>query len=858
MSAGAASRSGSDSPWRTAWALARRDLHIRFRGLRLLFFCLFLGVAALAAIGSLSSAIKGEIESRGQIILGGDIEVGMSQRSATADELAALNRLGKLSTTVRMQAMAVRANGSLSAPAELKAVDALWPLYGRFTGADRKPVPRGINADEIHIAKGLAERLDVKPGDSIRFGTASYRVAGLIGAEPDRLGEGFSFGQVAITSLDGIARSGLIQPGSLYETKYRIALPPAADPAAISDQLKQDFSSSGWEIRTRDRAAPSTDRFVGRMGQFLILVALAALVIAGIGIANGVESYLTARRGAIATLKIMGATSGDVARVYLLQIAAVSLVATLAGLLVGVSVQPLLSLAIGHLLPVPAGIAFHPVPLSVAAAYGFAIALTFAAPALIRASDTAPLALMRDTVESDAAGGWRRVWKPVALGLGAILALVLITAEQPWISALFLAGAAAVLGLLRLAGWLLLKGVARLPRPASPLGRMALANLQRPGARTGALVTALGLGLTLFVLLASIQSSLNANIRANVPAKAPDWFVLDVPLAREGDFRALVGRQLPGSTVESVPAMRGSITAYGPPGAMTRVAELEDIPDDAWALRGERGLTYAETLPEGSELISGEWWPKGYAGEPLVSVDEQLAGALDLGVDDRIAISLLGVEREARIASIRRINWDTMGFNYVLVFSPNAIADAPHNLAVTIQMADEKPGAAAPDRGRFTRALLADFPSSSLIEVRDILSQAQTILGQMAAAITAAAGIAVLAGLAVLIGALAAARAAKSYDSVILKTLGATRRQLLVMQTLEFGVLASLLSLLALGLGSLTGWLVITQLFEFEWLPDWPLVLAVLGGGAVLVLLVGLAGSLPVLRARPAEALRSL
>jgi putative ABC transport system permease protein len=365
-------------------------------------------------------------------------------------------------------------------------------------------------------------------------------------------------------------------------------------------------------------------------------------------------------------------------------------------------------------------------------------------------------------------------------------------------------------------------------------------------------VTAIGFGLSAFVLLSTIQTSLEANIRLRIPARAPDYFVLDVPRQRVGEFERAVTETIPHATIRIVPNMRGAILAYGPPGLMTRVADLKDIPDNAWQLRGERGLTYADAVPEGSTLVAGKWWPKAYSGPPLVSVDEKLAEAIGLRLGDRIAISVLGVERTATIASFRRIDWDSMGFNYVLVFSPNALADAPHNLAATI---DVPTGAT---RAGLLRKLVRAFPSSSVIETGGLLKEARALLSQMSTAIFASASVAVLAGLAVLLGAIAAARSSRTYDNVILRVLGASRRQLLLLQLAEYGLLAAILALVALVLGGTIGWAVITQLFDFDWLPDWPRVLAVLAGGLALVMGFALAGSLPLLGAKPAQALREL
>ncbi len=446
----------------------------------------------------------------------------------------------------------------------------------------------------------------------------------------------------------------------------------------------------------------------------------------------------------------------------------------------------------------------------------------------------------------------RAAWVWIGGGLAAIIALALLTASRPLLSAGFLAGALVVLGMLALLGLAIGALAGRLPRPADPIWRNALANLHRPGSSTGALVTALGFGLSAFVCLAAIQTSIDGNIERRVPDQAPDYFVLDIPPDRLEAFEDTVRQFDTNAAIRAVPNLRGSIIAFGPRDAMVEVATLEDIPDGAWALRGERGLTYADGLPPGNRLTAGEWWNAPYAGEPLVSVDADFADALNLAVGDYLTVAVLGVKRTARIANLREIDWDSFGFNHVFVFSPDTLRDAPHNLSATIELSDKS------RTGPLLRALVDRFPSSSAIEVGDILVQARTILSQVGLATLAAASVAVLAGLAVLIGAIAAARASRTYDTVILRVLGADRRQILMMQLVEYGLLALILAGVALLIGSALAWLVITQLFEFDWLPDWGIVFVVLGAGLLTVFAVAIVGSLPLLRAKPAQALRSV
>ncbi|HEX4874232.1 MAG TPA: ABC transporter permease, partial [Sphingorhabdus sp.] len=345
------------------WRIARRDLSARIRGLRLLAVCLFLGVATLAAIGSLTASITEELSRRGQTILGGDIEIGIAQREASEAELQAFAKVGRVSETVRLRAMAIGPEGSDSVLAELKAIDGAYPLYGTLRLKGHSNAATAPARGEIYIGEALADRFALSEGGAVRFGETAFKVAGVIAEEPDRLGEGFTLGPVALVSPESLEDTKLIQPGSMFESKYRIKLPGSADPEAVAKSLEQQFPSAGWDITDRSNGAPGTRRFIERMGQFLTLVGLASLVIAGIGVGNGVGSYLESKRAGIATLKVTGADSGIIFRIYMMQIFAVAIAAIVVGLAVG-SVMPMaIGWVAGDILPVAPGFSLHPLPL---------------------------------------------------------------------------------------------------------------------------------------------------------------------------------------------------------------------------------------------------------------------------------------------------------------------------------------------------------------------------------------------------------------------------------------------------------------------------------------------------------------
>ena len=828
-----------------AWTLALRDLRGSKAGLRLLAVCLFLGVATLAGIGSLSSAILGELSGRGQVILGGDIEMETAQRLATPEERTAFDAVGPTSETVRMRAMAASVDGTQSVLAELKGVDAAYPLYGNFTLAPGALTQRPSGTD-VAIAPALGEKLGLKVGDTVRIGEAPLRIIGFIADEPDRVGEGFTLGPVAIVDMTGLEATALVQPGSLFTSKYRIKTPVRVNPGVAATRLSAKFPGAGWEIQDRTNGAPGTRRFIERLGQFLALVGLTALVVAGIGVGNGVASWLEGKRGSIATLKVLGASSSVIFQTYLIQVVIVAAVATVVGLVAGALVPWGIATLAGDALPVSPRLELYAKPLITATLFGLLIAVLFSLAPLARARGVTPASLFRTGVEGE---GRPPVGVIAALAVIALLivGLAIGTAPEPKFAAVFVASVIGLLALLAGLGTAIRALAARLPRPKAPLARLALANLHRPGAQTGRLVVALGLGLTLFATLAVVQTSLSGQIERTIPKRAPSFFALDIPKEEEAAFRAAVTARAPAADIQTVPTLRGPVVALG----NRRVSEMKELPPEAWFLRGDRGLTFARDLPQGSRITAGKWWPADYAGPPLISIDERAAKAVGLKVGDRMTVSVLGVEIEAKIVSLREINWDTLGFNFVLVFSPGSLDAAPYTLAATIAADAAKEPAIA-------RAVSLGYPSVSMIKVKDVITQVGDLLTQLGTAVGIAASVAVLAGIAVLVGAIAASRRSRSYDAVLLKLLGATRAQVLGAQAMEYAALALILSLIALGIGAGAGWVAVGQVFDLEFAPDWPVVIGTVAAGGLGTLALGLIGALPALAARPAQALRDL
>lgn len=825
-----------------AWRLAIRDLRAGGRGLWLLLVCLFLGTAALAGIGSLSSSITAALDAQSRQLLGGDLELRVSQRRPTVEESAAFAAYGRTSESVSVNTMAQSQGGGASTLINLRAVDRNWPLIGRLELQPGALAPRPQGRD-VAVAPALAERLNLKVGDQIRIGAAPMRVIGVIATEPDTLG--FSFGPTALVDMDGLDATQVIQPGSLYQSRTRFMLRPGLDPDRTGDALVRRYPSAGWAARTPQDAAGNVKRSIDQLGQFLLLVGLAALAIAGIGIGSGVSAYLERKGRMIATLKVLGARSGTIAAVFLIQIGLVAGVAIATGLALGAAVPLIVGTLAGSALPVPPQLSIYPAPLLVAAGLSLLVALLFSLPALARARAVPAASLLRDSV-SPARRPRPSVLIAMALILAALVALAVLTASDPFIATGFVAATGLLVVLLWLLGAGLRRLLAHLPRPRHPLLRLALTNLYRPGAQTDRLVVALGLGFSLFVALAAINSSLANELASTAPAKAPRFFAIDVQPEDEGAFRSAVRRAAPGATIEAVPSLRGSIVALNG----QRVTDMKALPEGAWILRGDRTITWSATPPPRNEVVAGQWWPADYRGPPLISLEDRAAKLLGLKVGDLITVAVLGVEVPARIAALRKVDWQGLGLNFALVFSPGYIEEAPHSLLASVYAPPARDGAIA------THVAEA-LPSVTMLRTGDVIEQVGELLGRIALAIRAAAAVTVAAGIVVLIGAITASGQARRYDTVVLKLLGGSGRQLLTGQAIEYGLLALLLAVIALLLGTIAGWYVVTRVLELHWAPD-PLAIAgTLATLIVTTLGVGMASSLPALRATPASGLRS-
>ena len=848
---------GASDTLRLAVRFSIREMRGGLSGFLIFITCIALGVAAIGGINSVARAITVGVESQGRELLGGDIRFQLIHREVDERERAFLDGLGDVAQSANMRSMARLPDGSDQTLVEVKAVDGLYPLYGAFVAEPDLPLEELLaERDGVQGAAAadiLFDRLGLSVGDRVRLGNAEIELRAKIVTEPDAISDGFGLAPRLLVSLDGLRASGLIQPGSLVEHAYKVRLPEGSTEAAlrqIGDRAAEEFPEAGWSIRSRTNAAPALSSNVERFSQFLTLVGLTALVVGGVGVANAVRAYLDGKRGVIATFKSLGASGRFVFTVYLVQILAIAGIGIVIGLVLGALMPPAASAMLSSVLPVPAAGGLYPGALGLAALFGVLVTLAFALLPLGRARDVPATALFRE-MGFDPRGLPRPVYVAATLAVAvALAALAVWTSTDRRIAIIFVGAAIFAFLVLRLVASAVQWLARRSPRVRSTALRLAIGNIHRPGALTPSVVLSLGLGLTLLVTLALIDGNLRRQIAGNLPEQAPNFFFVDIQSGDVDAFADLVAAESPDGKLIRVPMLRGRVMALND----VDVREIGVPPEGAWVLRGDRGITYARNVPENSTLTAGDWWPDDYAGEPLVSFAAQEAGELGLKLGDTVTVNVLGRNITARIANFREVQWESLGINFVMVFSPNTFAGAPHSWLATLTDAQATPAEEAQLLNAVTRA----FPGVTSVRVKDALDIVNTIVAQLAVAIRAAAAIALVASVLVLSGALAAGNRARIHDAVVLKTLGATRRTLIRAFSLEYTIIGLATALFALVAGGAAAWFVIARIMSLPsaFLPE--VALSTVAIALVLTVGFGLIGTWRVLGHKAAPVLRNL
>ena len=832
-----------------ALRLVRRELRGGLRGFGVFLACLFLGVFAISAIGSFSAAARSGLLADAGALLGGDLEIRLSQRPVTEEQRSFLQQQGQLSAVAELRTMATAVGSKKSALVELKAVDDVYPLYGSLPLEPEQSFAAALEQTAFGygalVERSFLQRFDIKIGEQIRVGQQSFTIRGVLLSEPDRTVRAFHLGPRLLLSHAGLGATELLQPGSLVTYRYRLKLPDREQVEQLQELLQQRFPDAGWRLRSWRQAAPRVRFFLDRMSTNLTLLGLCSLLVGGLGVSGAVRGYLNGKLEHIATMKCLGASSRVVFTAYLLQVLLLGTCGSLVGLSLGALTPWLIQQLAGSFLPIPLQPGFYPGVLLVAGLFGLLIALLFSLKELGSARRVSPAMLFRGYVDSGRKDPGKKIWLALVVsGLALALVALLSSSDRP-LAGWFILGAALCFLLFRLLAAGLIRLFARLPRPANPRLRLALANIRRPGAPAVSIVFSLGLGLTALLMIALVQANLSAMVNEKIPADAPAYFLLDIqPPKVEPLMQPLPA--IPQIQLKRSPTLRGRISAInGVP-----VAEAKIDPKVNWAVRGDRFFSYSGSMPPGTELTAGHWWPQNYSGPAKLSLTADLAEGFGVGIGDTISVNILGREVTAEIANLREVDWSTLQLNFALLFAPGLLENAPqtHLAAVHLPQASEEV---------VYQTVTAEFPNVSLISTREVLQNVSRTLARIGGAFQGMAGIALLSGFLVLAGAVSADQHRRIQDAVIFKVCGATRRDILLTFAAEFVLLGLIAGTVSLLTGSLAAFAILKGPLDapFQLYPG--TILLTLSAGIGLTLLFGLVGTWKALGKKPASFLRS-
>jgi putative ABC transport system permease protein len=832
---------------RLAWRQARGA----WRHFVLLAACVALGVAALVAVGSFAATLDRTLAREAKALTGGDVEIRAARPldGETAAALADLRATGASIVNVReLVAMARGADGR-ALLVEVKAPAAGYPLYGRLDTVPDRPLALLLADGGVVVQRETLERLGLRVGDTLRLGTAMFTVRGVVEREPDRSASLVTLGPRVFVADDAIDRTGLVQIGSRVRYRALVRLPQTGGARAAREALARRIADPGVRVASYDEAQPGLRKFFTQLASYLGLVGLASLLVGGIGVASSVATFVRRQAPTIAILKALGADSRTLVATFLWQTLTIGVAASLVGAALGAGLQPILIRLLAGFVPFALESRVEPLTLARGVLMGVLTTLLCALWPLLAVRSVRPSLVLRRDVDAIPARG-RRPWVaalPIAAGLGA---LSLWQAGSLKLGGIFLGAAGgAVITLLLLARGLVV-AARRLPRAPSPAWRHGFGSLRRPGGHPARVVVALGAGVMLLVAVALLQDSLDAQIDHERRREAPSFFFVDVQPDQREAFARVLSEASGGVTPALTPIVRARLAAVNGV-RVTRDLVRQRVGEDregAFYYTREYALTWSADPPSGNVLTRGRWWGPE-PGPARISVEDAMAKQLGVDIGGRLTFDVQGVPVDAEIMSLRKVDWQSLGTNFFVVFSPGALDGAPMTFVATARTP-------AASEGAVQRAVAAAFPNVTAIPVRDVLERVGAVLGDIAVAMRVMALFTVATGVVVMAGALASTRYQRLYESVVLRTLGATRGAVARAFAVEYGCLGATAGVGGTALAAALAWIVLRFSLDTPWrFEPWALLAGIVASVA-LAIAVGFLATWRLLGEKPLPVLR--
>ncbi|HEV2149745.1 MAG TPA: FtsX-like permease family protein [Longimicrobiaceae bacterium] len=861
------------SAFRPLAALAWRESRFARRRLFLFLSSISLGVAALVATQSFAASMAAGVGDQARLLLGADLEVSSTRPFGERTEalLDSLRGAGaEISRASSFASMTVLPRTGATRLAQVRAVEGGWPFYGEV-----ETEPAGRWAELATGRNALADpallvALGARVGDSIRIGDADFRVLGTLRMVPGEAGLAASFAPRVFIPADALEATGLLGFGSRVEYDAFLRLPGAGDAAVVDEAYQERLREERVGLRTAEARQDRLSGVLTQLGRFLGLIGTFALLLGGIGVASAMGAYMAEKRESIATLRCLGATAPQVIAIYLLQAAAMGLAGSLLGAALGVAVQWVIPGLLQDYIPIDVAVRPDAAAVLTGVGVGVWVSVAFALLPLLAVRRISPLETLRRRVatEPEPAPSDPWTWGARALLAASVALLVVVQAGDARLGLQFAGGIAATLLGLGGVAWLTVRGVRRLRAGGFPYPvRQGIANLYRPGNQTRTVVLALGFGVFLLSVLYLVQDNLLRPLRPGAEGARASLVFFDVQedqepavrgMLQEGGVGVLQRAPIVPMRVSAINGVRVSRLAP-PEGAEDRAGEGERRRDgpggpEGWAVRREYRSTFRDTVVASEKLVAGEWWSGGEArpGEPApVSLERGIAEDLGVGIGDRITWDVQGVQVPTRVTSLREVDWARFEPNFFAVFPPRALEGAPQTWVI---LADA-PDAAA--RARAQRDLVRAFPNVVSVDLTEVQAALDEVLGRVSLVIRFLAGFSLATGVVVLLGAVSVSRLQRIRETVLLRTLGASRRQIGSILLTEYALLGLLAGVVGSALAVAGGWALSRWVFELDsfGVPAAGL-LGLVAGMALLAVGVGWWGSRETFRRTPLEALR--
>ncbi len=837
----------------TVLRLAYRDLRRGHRGFWIFLSCLALGVAAITAVMTMSASLVSGIARDGRVLLGGEIAIGQQFHDLTDEQRLEIEEYSDTITRfVEMRTLLRSEDVRRSVLISLKAIDDNYPIYGEFDVRDGGNVSELIDRDGetwgAIVDPVLVDSGRVSVGEQVFFGNAAFTVSGVIENEPDRIGSTGSFGfwPRVIISDEAVEDAGLVVEGSRTYFDYRVKLKETVDP----QELRASLSKLHPQLDVRDftNASPNLAEVIERIGVLLALAGLTTLLIGGVGVSNAIRAYMDTRLSTIAILKCVGAPQRLVFKIYLAQILLLSGVGIALGMAIGIVASVVSGTIIENLYSVPIAFSFSFPIAVIIITYGMLTAILFTLWPLACALNTMPSALFRNAVNAEKrTASW--LYGVISALLAVVLAVIVImTAYETRFAIWFVACVSAAWVAFRLVGLIITLMSRKFGYRHLPALRLAIANLHRPGSATSDIVLAIGLGLSVLVATAMVSANMDEQINNLIPDNAPTFFFLGIQSEQLTEFEDLVNATDGVSDLNVLPYIPGRITQIK---GMNPLDALVDE-DSRWLVDddGERIFSYTADPLEGTEVIKGDWWDPEYSGPPLLSIHRDVAEGFNVDVGDTITMNILGREISGTVHNVRDLEWRSMRLNFAIMLSPYPLNTIPHSSVGTVRAPPEVDYA-------LQEQVASNYTNITVIRVKDALDRVSNLMAQARTVASSISLVTILAGILVLAGIVISENRRRAYESVLLKTIGASRRYVLAAFSFEYLLQGVITATVAVIFGTVASWAVVSGLMGWDWhlIPLPALNTAVLG--LIISLVLGMLGILRALRHRPLMYLRN-